>query len=193
MGNTPNLLSLQVEDLHLPSRLVPKAGSLLPASVPHMSWQKPSNTFMASAPYLCIGISFSGVWGDEKEQGSLSWSELHDNTRHENQTRSRWGLLVKFPSCFPFHALCFVSLILWPHGSHGIGSQATPQKKANQACGVPDWARPRKRWKYPDQQGFERCVGLLARSLCKVYVYYFTHLSATLILRVNLSFFRAIK
>lgn len=107
MGNTPNLLSLQVEGLHLPSRLVPKAGSLSPASVPHMSWQKPSNTFMASAPHLCIGISFSGVWGDEKEQGSLSWSELHDNTRHENQTRSSLGVARQIPFLFSFSCSLF--------------------------------------------------------------------------------------
>lgn len=40
MGNTANLLSLQVEGL-LPSCLVPNAGSLLPASAPQTSWPTP--------------------------------------------------------------------------------------------------------------------------------------------------------
>lgn len=63
----------------------------------------------------------------------------------------RWGLksFIKFPSCFPSRALCFVCLILWLDGSWGIGSKAIPQKKMNWACGVPDRAKPKKYWKYP--------------------------------------------
>lgn len=48
------------------------------------------NTCMASALHLSIEILSSRVWGGDKEQGwregSLSWSEIHDHTCHENQS-----------------------------------------------------------------------------------------------------------
>lgn len=154
MGNTPNLLSLQVEGLHLPSWLVPKTGSLLPTRVPHMSWQKSKHMYgigSASLRWNLVKQSVRGWQGTGLEGGEpeLVWNTWPYLPWKSKQPDPLWGLLIKFPSCFPFHVLCFVCLILWLHGSYGIGSRATPQKKVNWDCGIPDWAKPQKQWKYP--------------------------------------------
>lgn len=152
MGNTPNLLSLQVEGLHLPSWLVPKAGSLLPASTPHLSWQKPKQHIHGiNFVSLCWNLAEWNVRGWKGTEGAWVGLRYMGTLAMKIKPDPCWGLksFVKFPSCFLFHVLCFVCLILWLHGSYGIGSKAIPQKKVNRACGVPHWAKPKKHWKYP--------------------------------------------
>lgn len=152
MGNTPNLLSLQVEGLHLPSWLVPKAGSLLPASVPRLSWQKPKQQIYGiNSVSLCWNLAEWNVRGWKGAEGAWVGLSYMGTLTMKIKPDPCWGLksFIKFPSCFHFHALCFVCLILWLHGSCGIGSKAIPQKKVNRACGVLHWAKPKKHWKYP--------------------------------------------
>lgn len=165
-GKHTNLPSLQVEGLHLPNWLVPKAGSLLPASTPQMSWQMPKQHI--------YGISSVSLRCNLAEWNVTRWKGTGEAWVGLNYTRTlamkikpdpRGGLksFFKFPSCFLFHILCFVCLILWLHGSCGIGSKAIPQKKVNWACGVSDGAKPKKHWKYPlPDQGCE-ISSLIAR------------------------------
>lgn len=124
-----------------------------------------SNRSMASTLYLCTVILRSGMWGDEKEWGA--WVRLKYTRTFDVKIKPDpcWGLksFIKFPSCFPSHALCFVCLILWLHGSHEIGSKAVLPTKAGWAFCVPDWAKPKKRWKYPLPARICKISSLIAR------------------------------
>lgn len=138
----------------LPSWSVPKAGSLLPASAPQESLQTPEQQpHGLSALYLCDEILPSGIWVDEKdlEVPASVWTTYMRTLAMKTKPDPRWRLkaLVKCPSCFLFHALCFVCLILWLHDACGIGSEEIPQEKVKRACGVPGGAKPKKPWKHP--------------------------------------------
>lgn len=140
MGNAPNLLSLQVEGLHLPSWLVPKAGSLLPASFPLLSRRKPKQQIhginTVSLPWNLAKWNAKGWKGTEGAWVGLNYMET---LAMKIKPDPCWGLksFIKFSSCFPFHTLCFVCLTLWLHGSYGIGSKAIPQKKVSWALWCP--------------------------------------------------------
>ena len=134
------------------SWLVPRAGSPLPASAPRSSSSRQSRSRTDGlGSHLCSEIWPSGMWGDEKDRGRSSWSNYTRTLAMKIKPDPCWRLksFVRFPSCFLFHSLCFVCLILWLHGYCGIGSKEIPQKKVKRACGVPDGAKPKKHWKYP--------------------------------------------
>lgn len=115
-GNTLNLLSLQVESHHLPRWLVPKAGSLLPASVPD---RNQSNKLMASASCLCGETLPSGA-RDEKEQGELEpvwtarghWPWKSNQILAESQGHSSDSLPVFFFMLFVLCVWSFDSMVL---------------------------------------------------------------------------------
>ena len=115
MGKTPNLLSLQVESLHLPSWLVPKTGSLLPTRVPRMTWKKSKHISGIGSASLHWNLN---EWSVRGWQGmalggrelELVWNTWPYMPWKSNQPDPHWGLFTKVPSCFPFHALCFVCL-----------------------------------------------------------------------------------
>lgn len=115
------------------------------------SWQKPKQQ--------TYGLSFVSLRWNLAER-SRRWEGAGGAGAGLNRTRTlamkikpdprrESRSLFRFSPCFLFHALCFMCLILWLHGSCGIGSKAIPQKKVNRACGVPDRAKPKKYWKYP--------------------------------------------
>lgn len=85
-------------------------------------------------------------------RGKGAWVGLKYMTIHAMKikpTRSSLRVVHQSPFLFSFSCSLFCLPFLWLHGSYGIRSQATPQKKVNWDCGIPDWAKPQKQCKYP--------------------------------------------
>lgn len=123
MGKTPNLLSLQVEGLHLPSWLVPNTGSLLPTRIPRMSWQKSKHIYgigSASLRWNLVEQSMRGWQGTGlRVRGRGAWVGLKYMTTLAMKikpTRSSLRVVHQIPFLFSFSCSLFClpdSLTTW--------------------------------------------------------------------------------